>query len=123
MAKRVANQLRRQRADHNYMAKVFQHVREELGFKGRLTRQKKLPELLTEDELTRFYEAVWNAADRTHMVMIKLLLYTGIRNAELVNIQLKDVDLKELKVRIEQGKGGKDRYVPLPPSFRGEMTQ
>jgi integrase/recombinase XerD len=123
MAKRLANLLRRQRADHNYMKKVFEHIRAELGFKGRLPRQRKLPELLTEDELTHFYEAVWNAADRTHMVMIKLLLYTGIRNAELASIQLKDVDLKDLKVRIEQGKGRKDRYVPLPPSFRGEMTQ
>src|SRR5207244_1010265 len=47
----------------------------------------------------------------------------GVRNAELASIALADVDLKDLKIRIEQGKGKKDRYVPIPPSFRGELTQ
>jgi len=85
--------------------------------------ERKLPELLTEEELKRFYKAVWNAADRCHMVMMKLMLFTGIRNAELANITVDDVDLGGLKIRIQQGKGKKDRYVPIPPSFRGELTQ
>ena len=79
--------------------------------------------LLTEKELTLFYDAVWNAADRTHTVMLKLLLYTGIRNAELANLTLANVDLDALKIRIDQGKGKKDRYVPFPVSFRGELSQ
>ena len=52
-----------------------------------------------------------------------LQLFTGIRNAELVNILIKDVDLERMKIRIVQGKGRKDRYVLFPPYFRGEMTQ
>jgi integrase/recombinase XerD len=86
-------------------------------------KTKKLPELLTEQELGRFYEAVWKGDHRTHTVMIKLLLYTGVRNAELANIVLEDVDLDGLKIRIRQGKGGKDRYVPFPAGFRGELGQ
>ena len=123
MAAHVARLLKRQRPDYNYVKKIFEHVRTELGLRGSSFSQRKLPELLTEEELKCFYEAVWNAAHRTHMVMIKLLLFTGIRNAELANLTLNDVDLKELKLRIEQGKGKKDRYVPLPPGFRGELTQ
>ncbi len=123
MAARMARLLRRQRPDANYVKKIFEHVRAELGLRGSSFSQRKLPELLTEEELKCFYEAVWNAAHRTHMVMIKLLLFTGIRNAELANLTLDDIDLKELKLRICQGKGKKDRYVPLPPGFRGELTQ
>ena len=43
--------------------------------------------------------------------------------AELANIRLTDVDLQSSQIRIEQGKGSKDRYVPIPKSFRGELAQ
>ena len=86
-------------------------------------REKRLPEFLTDKELQAFYEAVFSASNRTHMVMIKLLIFTGVRNAELANIRLTDVDLQSLRIRIECGKGKKDRYVPIPKSFRGELAQ
>jgi site-specific recombinase XerD len=84
---------------------------------------KRLPELLTDTELVAFYEAVWNARQLTHGVMLKLLIFTGIRNGELVRLRLTDVDLQNCQVRIEQGKGHKDRYVLFPSSFRGELAQ
>ena len=56
------------------------------------------------------------------MVMIKLLIFTGIRNAELAKIRLADVDLPALTIRIERGKGKKDRLVPIPLFFRGELA-
>ena len=87
------------------------------------SKAKKLPELLTDRELIRFYEAVWNAMDRTHVVMIKLLIFTGIRNSELASLRLDDVDLNGLKIRINEGKDKKDRYVPIPSTFRGELAQ
>lgn len=123
MAQRLVKLLKRQRPDVNYVKKVFEHIRTELGLRGRPHPERKLPELLTEEELKQFYETVWNAADRCHMVMMKLLLFTGIRNAELAHIALDDVDLGGLKIRIKLGKGKKDRYVPVPPGFRGELTQ
>jgi len=123
MAKQVVKLLRKQRPDPNYVKKIFQHVRDELGLKGGKVRSKRLPELMTEDELNRFYKAVWYTSNRTHMVMLKLILFTGIRNEELVNLTLKDVDLDSMKIRIVHGKGNKDRYVLFPPYFRGELTQ
>ncbi len=123
MAKQVAKLLRNQRPDPSYVKKVFQYVREDLGLKGGTVRTKKLPELMTEDELDRFYKAVWQASNRMHMVMLKLMLFTGIRNAELANLTLKDVDLDSMRIRIDHGKGDKDRYVLFPPFFRGELAQ
>ena len=70
-----------------------------------------------------FYDAVWNARQLTHMVMLKLLIFTGIRNAELVRLRLVDADLQSCQLRIDQGKGHKDRYVLFPSSFRGELAQ
>lgn len=118
MAARVVKLLRNQRPGANYVKKVFEYVREELGIRGGSSTQKALPVLLSEEELTRFYETVWNAADRTHMVMIKLLMFTGIRN-----IELDDVDIKGLRIKIRKEKGGKERYVLFPASFRGELAQ
>jgi integrase/recombinase XerD len=123
IARKISKLLRKQKPDPHYLKKVFEYIRNDLNIKGRIKKQKRLPELLTEKEMNRFYEIVWNSENPSHMIIVKLLLYTGVRNAELVNIRISDVDLKTLRIRIEEGKGGKDRYVPIPKSFKGELTQ
>ncbi len=123
LAKQITKLLQKQRPDSNYVKKVFQYVREDLDLKGSKSSPKRLPELMTNEELKKFYDTVWKASNRNHMVMLKLLLFTGIRNAELVNLTIKDVDLDTLRIRINQGKGEKDRYVLYPSNFRGELSQ
>lgn len=123
MADQLVKLLRKQHPDPNYVKKVFEYVRRALDLKKGTVRSKRLPELMTEDELSRFYKAVWQESNRSHMVMLKLILFTGIRNEELVNITIKDVNLDSLKIRISHGKGDKDRYVLFPPYFRGELAQ
>lgn len=44
--------------------------------------------------------------------------YTGVRVSELVNMRLTDVDVERCQMRINQGKGGKDRLVPFPTTFK-----
>lgn len=122
MAKKLVRALRPQHPDYHYLKKVFQHTRELLDVDS-APRAKRLPELLTDAELVAFYEAVWNAHQLTHVVMLKLLLFTGIRNAELARLRLADIDLQTCQLRITQGKGHKDRYVLFPTSFRGELAQ
>ena len=122
MARQIAKKLRPQRPDYQYLKQVFFHIRRLLEVtpeKG----EKRLPELLTDEELQAFYEAVFSTRNHKHMVMIKLLIFTGIRNAELANIRLIDVDLQSRRIRIQQGKGSKDKYVLIPQSFRGELLQ
>src|SRR5215831_1502435 len=103
-------------------SKVFQHTRELLDM-GPAPQAKRLPELLTEGELVALSEAIWQARQLTHVVMLKVLLFTGIRNAELTHLRLTDVDLQTCQLRITQGKGAKDRYVLFPTGFRGELAQ
>ncbi|WP_246064884.1 tyrosine-type recombinase/integrase [Melghirimyces algeriensis] len=83
---------------------------------------KKLPYVPTEEEIRRYYEAVWKAKNIQDMMIIKTLLYTGVRVSELVGIRLTDVDLQHCQIRINQGKGKKDRVVPFPPAFKETLA-
>ena len=97
MAKKLVRILKKEKPDYHYLKKVFEHIRTDFGLKGKASPVKNLPKLLTEQELTRFYNTLWNVANRNHVVMIKLLLYSGVRNAELANMTLEDVDLNALQ--------------------------
>lgn len=121
MASRLARLLATQEPDANYLKKVLQYVRQRLNLTGQGGASRRLPELLTEEELLRFYDQLLKVGNADHLIMIKVLLYTGIRNAEMVNLELRDFDLVALKLRIREGKGGEDRDIPLPQSFRGEL--
>ncbi len=116
-AKELAKYLRRERPDYNYLKSIFKHLRQELEVEGS-TKVKKLPYVPTEEEIKRYYEAVWKTRNVQDMVIIKTLLYTGVRVSELVNIRLDDVDFERCQIRINSGKGGKDRIVPFPVSFK-----
>jgi integrase/recombinase XerD len=48
--------------------------------------------------------------------------YTGVRVAELVRVRPVDVDLDACRIRITNGKGGKDRQVPFPTSFKEALA-
>ena len=100
---------------------MFRHLREELGVEVTRT-PKKLPYVPTEAEISAFYHAVWKARRAGDVVLIKTLLYTGVRVAELVRIRIADVDLDACRIRITQGKGRKDRVVPFPAAFKETLA-
>jgi hypothetical protein len=61
---------------------------------------------------------VWQAKNFQDMMIVKTLLYTGVRVSELINIMLSDVDFHYSQIRINKGKGSKYRIVPFPQSFK-----
>ena len=61
---------------------------------------KRLLVLLTDAELVAFYKAIWQARQLTHAVMLQLLLFPGMRHAELVHLRPTDIDLQTWQVRI-----------------------
>jgi integrase/recombinase XerD len=115
-ARELAKHLRGERPDYAYMKEVVRYLRVELEIEVQRA-PKTLPYVPTEDEIRRFYTAVWNARRGGDIVLIKTLLYTGVRVAELVAIRIDEVDLDACRIRVTQGKGAKDRYVPFPESF------
>ena len=52
------------------------------------------------------------------MVLIKTLIYTGVRVSECIKIKIEDIDLNLCQIKIIEGKGKKDRIVPFPRGFR-----
>ena len=42
---------------------------------------------------------------------------TGLRISEILHLHVGDIDSKRMMIRVEQGKGQKDRYVPLSPTL------
>lgn len=120
-ALQIAKYFRHEHPDYNYLRTVFLHLRKCLDVP--VTAQpKKLPYVPTEAELKKYYEEVWQAQNMQDMLIIKTLLYTGIRVSELIRLKLEDVDLDRCQMRIVSGKGKKDRIVPFPKSFRETLA-
>ena len=117
IVKQIAKILRNERPDYIYLRDLFKKIRDEFNIEVE-TQNKRLPYVPTEEELKRYYEVVWQAREMKHMVMIKILMYTGVRVNELVNIKLQEIDFDNCQIRINLGKGSKDRVVPFPYSFR-----
>jgi integrase/recombinase XerD len=73
-------------------------------------RPKRLPVVLSPEEVTRLIEATPNPMHRT----ILMVLYgTGIRRTEASLLQVSDIDSQRMVMHIRQGKGSRDRDVPL----------
>ena len=73
-------------------------------------------------ELKKYYEAVWQAKNMQDMMIIKVLIYTGIRVSELIRLNIEDIDFDRCQIKIIAGKGKKDRIVPFPKSFRETLA-
>jgi integrase/recombinase XerD len=116
-AKQVAKLLRGERPDYFYLKELFRHLRTELKVVVQ-QKPKKLPYVPLEEEINNYYDLVWNGQNVAHMVLIKTLLYTGIRVGELIKIKIEDVNLRQCQIKINDGKGHKDRVVPFPKGFR-----
>lgn len=117
IVKKISKILRDERPDYIYLRDLFKKIREELSIEV-TTKAKKLPYVPTEDDLKRYYGLVWQTRNIKHMVLMRILLYTGVRVQELVSIKIGDIDFDRCQIRINQGKGGKDRIVPFPHDFR-----
>jgi integrase/recombinase XerD len=75
---------------------------------------RRLPQILSVEEVARVIDA---ADSLSHRTMLMVLYSTGMRNAELRHLQVADIDSRRMLIHIQQGKGGRDRYVPLSPTL------
>ncbi len=113
---RIARFVRKEGLSYEDWRYVARRVRQKCDLRPAAT-PKKLPRILTSDQFRAFYKAVDQASDVQHCLMLRLLFYTGVRVSELCAIEVADVDLESCKIRINQGKGSKDRFVLFGKSF------
>lgn len=78
----------------------------------------KIPELLTRAEISRLIVACDHAK---HRIMLLTCYGCGLRVSELVALKIHHIDGERHLLRIEQGKGAKDRLVALPASLLAQL--
>lgn len=106
----VVRLVRKAGLDYEGWRYVSKRVRHECDLKP-AKKGRKLPQVLTADAFAKFYASVDKADDVQHALMLRLLFYTGVRVSELCSLLVADVDIDACKIRINSGKGSKDRYV------------
>ncbi len=79
-----------------------------------------LPVLLNQDELVRLFSVTIN---RKHRALLMTAYAAGLRASELGRLQISDIDSQRMCLRVDQGKGNKDRYVPLSPRLLDELRE
>ncbi len=72
----------------------------------------KLPEVLNHEELVRLFTVTTNRKQRA---LLMTTYAAGLRASEVTRLKVTDIDSGRMCIRVEQGKGAKDRYVPLSP--------
>jgi integrase len=71
---------------------------------------RKIPETITEEELIKL---LGKTIEPHHKAAFILGFYQGMRVSEIVKLRPEDVDKGQRIIRIKQGKGGKDRHIPI----------
>ncbi len=71
---------------------------------------QRLPVILSQEEVQRMLAA---ATSLLHRTLLMTLYSTGMRRAEVTRLKVGDIDSKRMMIHIKEGKGGKDREVPL----------
>lgn len=72
--------------------------------------EQHLPDILSFAEVQRLFSACTN---KKHKAILFLFYSTGMREGEVINLKIKDIDSSLMQIHIRQGKGKKDRIVPL----------
>lgn len=116
VVRRIALLVRKAGLDYDGWRYVSKRVREVCELRPK-RKGRRLPRVLTSEEFRRFYAFVDRAEDVQHALMLRLLFHTGVRVSELCRVRVEDVDFDSCKIRIEQGKGSKDRYVLFGRTF------
>lgn len=83
-------------------------------------KEKKLPEVLTKEEVKRLIESADNVKSR---LIVSLLYSSGLRVSELVNLKAGDLNLEENTGWVRRGKGNKDRLFSISSNLSQELKE
>lgn len=81
-------------------------------------RSKKLPIVLSKEEIRDIIGSLKNSK---HKLIISLAYSAGLRISEIVNLRVKDIDLKELTIHLKDAKGKKDRITVFSEKIRNDL--
>ena len=102
---------------------MYEHTLEKNWHTFELVRpphENKLPVVLSVQEVQRILSCVER---QRYQVCLTLIYSCGLRLLEGVRLQIKDIDGERKMLHVRLGKGGKDRYVPLPDATLKMLRQ
>ena len=76
---------------------------------------EKLPIILSKEEVKKLFNAINN---EKHRLMVQVMYSAGLRVSELINLKVKDLDIKKNYGFVRQGKGNKDRIFIISESLK-----
>ena len=83
-------------------------------------KPRRLPTVLTVEEAAR---VINSASNLFHRAILMTLYSTGMRRAELCNLMVSDIDSGQMVVHVRNGKGARDRNIPLDPKLLETLRQ
>ena len=81
---------------------------------------RKLPEILSPQEVTALFRAT---PTLKHRALLMTMYAGGLRVSEVTHLRITDIDSQRMVIRIEQGKGRRDRYVMLSPHLHRVLQE
>lgn len=102
---------RKYHLDYNQSGYIVKMTRKELEMKNDKPMIKVI-QRLTEQECNALIDHAFNTKN-DYALIVKTLLFTGVRVSELTNIRISDIDFNSRELFISQGKGNKQRIIPL----------
>jgi len=101
-----------------FLEHVLERVDAKLAKLPRPRQPKRLPEILSTEEVNAILEA---APSPKYRAAFMLFYGAGLRTDEVVHLLPRHIDSKRMVIRVEQGKGKRDRTVMLSPSLLEEL--
>jgi len=86
------------------------HLPRKTYYIDRPRRESKLPVVLSKDEIRRLFAVI---ANLKHKSILQVIYSAGLRESEVINLKITDINSAEHLILLRQAKGNKDRYVKL----------
>lgn len=91
--------------------------------------EKRLPPKLTKQQAIFILEIAYNYPYKSKFLryrnhaIFSVFIYAGLRKSELLNLKYADVDIENMSIFVRQGKGAKDRIVPICSSLKDVLEK
>ena len=84
------------------------------------TDRKRMPEVLTKQEVMALFDAIKNPK---HLLMVKMMYAAGLRVSELLNLTVRDLELAQGYGWVRKGKGNKDRPFIIAQGLQEDLSK
>jgi site-specific recombinase XerD len=117
LIKAIARSVNAHKIDYDQLRYVFKAVRHQCELEAP-NRGQKLYELPSEEDMARFYSVIENPV---HRLIFEFLDGSGLRVAELCNLEVTRIEFKNNTVFVKEGKGRKDRMTVIGNQLLGKI--